>query len=410
MWNNRNVWILMAGEGIAGFGMWFGMIGNLEFLQHTLPSDFMKAMILMTGPLFGFLIGPFAGRLIDQHEKKRVMFWAGVARLVATAFMFLALEMNSVLWMLCYSILTGLAAAFYFPSLQALIPRVVPQEHLISANGLNMNIATLSRIIGTAAAGIMLLKTSLYTLYWIAMTGYVFLLICNFFLQVDEQPKKAADGRKSGANKSGFKEVLPIIKSRPAVVMTLVLTLVPTLFIAAFNLMVIALSELLADNTIKSWLYTTEGVALMVGSYFARRIVRKGNGNLLPLMIFCTAMFGVAELVMFLFHSKVSAVFGFGLCGLMGGLFFPMVSTLFQTTIPRDYHGRFFSFRGMLDRLLFQIVMLAAGFFLDTIGFAKMVLVFALITFAVVLYAGWKQLRSPLNNLESSDKPSAPSA
>ncbi|MGZ4135460.1 MAG: MFS transporter, partial [Tumebacillaceae bacterium] len=147
MWRNRNVWILMSGEMIAGLGMWFGLIGNLDFLQHTVPSDFLKAVILMAGAFVGVLLGPLAGRVVDQSEKKKILILAGMVRIIGVLFMFLALHEGSVWWMLGYTILIGGAAAFYFPALQSVIPLIVREEQLMSVNGVYMNITTLSRVI-----------------------------------------------------------------------------------------------------------------------------------------------------------------------------------------------------------------------------------------------------------------------
>ena len=68
MWKNKNVWILLIGEFIAGIGLWLGIIGDLEFMQDKVPSDFLKSIILATGLLAGLAVGPLAGRVIDQMQ------------------------------------------------------------------------------------------------------------------------------------------------------------------------------------------------------------------------------------------------------------------------------------------------------------------------------------------------------
>ena len=105
----------MSAEWIAGLGLWFGTIGNLEFMQQTIPSDLLKSVILMTGVLAGLILGPTAGRVIDQSTKKRILNYGSVGRIVAVFFMFIALESGSVWWMIGYSVLTGAAMAFYSP-------------------------------------------------------------------------------------------------------------------------------------------------------------------------------------------------------------------------------------------------------------------------------------------------------
>lgn len=80
MWKNRNVWIILVGEMIAGLGLWTGIIGNLEFMQERIPSDFLKSVIMAIGLLAGILVGPLAGKIIDQTKKKNVLLISGFGR------------------------------------------------------------------------------------------------------------------------------------------------------------------------------------------------------------------------------------------------------------------------------------------------------------------------------------------
>lgn len=95
MWRNKNVWIILSGEFIAGLGLWLGILGNLEFMQQHVPSDFMKSVIMFIGLLAGVLVGPMAGRVIDQYEKRKY-FYAGFGRVVSVIFMFLAIQYESI--------------------------------------------------------------------------------------------------------------------------------------------------------------------------------------------------------------------------------------------------------------------------------------------------------------------------
>ncbi|MCL6573542.1 MAG: MFS transporter, partial [Bacillus sp. (in: Bacteria)] len=72
----------------------------------------------------------------------------------------------------------------------------------------------------------------------------------------------------------------------------------------------------------------------------------------------------------------VLSIVAFVLFGFSVGCFFPTAATIFQTRVPKDYHGRFFSFRNMLDRITFQIVLLISGFLLDFIGLQLMCVLF----------------------------------
>ncbi|WP_018131038.1 MFS transporter [Effusibacillus pohliae] len=382
MWKNRNVWIVLAGELIAGLGLWTSIIANLEFMQRHVPSDFLKSLILAAGLLAGVLVGPYAGNVIDSSRKKTVLLYAGLGRMVSVCFMFLALSFESVWWMVLFAVTLQVAAAFYFPALQSVIPLIVKDQDLLSLNGVHMNVATVARILGTALAGLMLAVMSLSALYAASLVAYACLLFATFFLRVDEQ--KLAERRNRTAEKTGFRDMFPVLRQFPVAVMVLVLTVIPSEFIGGFNLMVIRISEMQNDPQVKGLLYAVEGVCFVLGSFLVKKWAN-GREPVKLLLLFAGGI-AVAHLSLALADHRWTSLLSFGLFGLCAGLFFPLVSTLFQKQIPREYHGRFFSFRNMMDRVLFQIVLLATGLCLDTIGFAKMVLLFGTISFCITIY------------------------
>lgn len=387
MWKNRNVWIVLSGEFIADLGLWTSTIANLDFMQKHVPSDFVKSLILLIGLLAGVLVGPLAGRVIDAHRKKNVLVYSGILRLLSVFIMFLALYYDSIGWMILFMIGIQIAATFYLPALQSLLPRIVPEEELMSLNGVFMNVTTVARILGTALAGIMLSVMSLSSLYIASMAAYAFLLAATFFIRIDESlPKEShSAGKSKGGKSGGFKEVIPVMTRLPNVLMILFLTIIPSLFIGGFNLMVISVSELQHDVQIKGLLYTVEGISFILGAFLVKRVSEQRN---LPrLLILFSFLIAFAHLSLFFGNVKWSSLLSFGMFGFGAGCFYPLVATFFQTSVPEDYHGRFFSFRNMLDRVLVQIVLLGTGFFLDTIGLRYLAVVFGSISLSLTLIA-----------------------
>jgi MFS transporter, DHA3 family, macrolide efflux protein len=393
MWKNRNVWILLTGEFIAGFGLWLGIIGNLEFMQEKVPSDFLKSVILAAGLLAGIAVGPLAGRITDQRSKKTVMLIAGFARTVSVVFMLIAIQTGSIWWMVIFLICIQVSAAFYFPALQAAIPLVVDEKDLLQLNSIFMNVSTLSRVFGTAIAGIFLVIMSLSMLYAASLVVYLGLFILTWFLSIDETKEEQTPTEATPA-KTGFKDLFPVIKGLPIVFMTLVMTLIPLLFIGGFNLMVINISELQNSSAIKGWIYTAEGLAFMIGAFFVKQISHKCS----PYTILFTFSFviGLSQLLLYFADIPIMAVFAFIAFGFSIGCFFPTAATIFQTRVPKDYHGRFFSFRNMLDRLIFQVVLLITGFLLDAVGLQLMTVLFGSLSIMLtsVFYVKYRQLRA----------------
>jgi MFS transporter, DHA3 family, macrolide efflux protein len=391
MWKNKNVWIILMGEFVAGLGLWLGIIGNLEFMQEKVPSDFLKSLILAVGLLAGLLLGPLAGRVTDHVDKKKVMLISGFGRAVSVLFMFAAIHTDSILWMVVFMIFIQVSTAFYFPALQAAIPMVVHERELLQLNGVHMNMATLSRILGTALAGVLLVVISLSMLYFLSLAAYLVLFFLTFFLHLEEPEQ--GEIKKGKAKSGGFKDVFPVIKGLPIVMMTLIMTLIPLLFLGGFNLLVINISELQDSSAIKGWIYTFEGISFMLGAFFVRQISGKRSPYVI-LFLFSFVM-GLAQMLLFFADHALLAVSAFAVFGFAVGCFFPTAATIFQTRIPKEFHGRFFSFRNMMDRLIFQVVLLMTGLFLDLMGLQHMTLMFGIISLSAtaLFYMKYRQLK-----------------
>lgn len=392
MWKNKNVWILLIGEFIAGLGLWLGIIGNLEFMQEKVPSDFLKSVILASGLLAGLAVGPLAGRITDQANKKTVMLVSGFTRALSVIFMLIAIDSGSVLWMVVFLVSIQISAAFYFPALQAAIPMVVEEKDLLQMNGVHMNVATLSRILGTALAGVLLVVISLTMVYVLSLVAYLALFVMTWFLSIEETATPSQQGEKpKGAS---FKEVFPVIKGLPIVFMTLVMTLIPLLFIGGFNLMVINISELQDSSAIKGWIYTAEGIAFMTGAFAVKKMGEKMSPY--KILFLFSFIIGIAQMILYFATSPFLSVLAFTVFGFAVGCFFPTAATIFQTRIPKEFHGRFFSFRNMLDRLIFQVVLLLTGLLLDLVGLQIMTVLFGFLSLIMtgLFYTRYRQLKT----------------
>lgn len=384
MIKNKNIWILLTGEFIAGFGLWLGIIGDLAFMQDKVPSDFHKSLILAAGILVGIALGPLAGKAVDQMKKKTIMLYAGVGRLISTGFMLVAIETGSIAWMIAFLVSINISAAFYFPALQAAIPLVTEKSELVKINGLHMNISTVSRILGTAAAGLFLSLMSLTMLYVIAGIAYAVLLLLTAQLKIEKEKEEVEQVPPGEKENRGFMKVFPIMKEHPAIIPTMLLTLAPLLFIGGFNLIIINVSEILEDPSVKGWLYTIEGVAFILGTLFVRRY----DHSMPAKSLFAFAMLiGLSQLMLIYVAYAPVAMLSFALFGFAVGSFFPLATTMFQTTIPAPYHGRFFSFRGMLDDFIYQFILIVTGLLLDTLALQQMMLGYGLLS--IVLAFGY---------------------
>ncbi|ERN52075.1 MFS transporter [Alkalihalophilus marmarensis] len=380
MWKNKNLLILMLGILGAEFGMWFGLIGNLDFLQNTLDSSFLQALILVFGAFIGAVCAPVAGRLIDSRSKRNVLIFASLLRVLAIGTMFIALELNSIYWMLGYSLLMGISSAFYFPAVQSILPLIVKQEELTSANALQMNLMTISRILGAATAGALLVFTTLHILYTLALAAYIVLLGSLYFLKVDEEGTKEINNTQKNMS---FRAIFPELQRNQIVIYALILSIIPYLFISGFNLMVIEISNILNDQSIKGTLYAVEGASILLAGILVARLSK--NKNIFSLLSLACVLMAAAQLLLIFVEISYISIIAFGLFGFSAGIFLPLSATLYQRTIRTDYLGRFFSFKRVLESVVAQILLVSIGLMIDTIGFEVMIGIFGSISIMIVV-------------------------
>ena len=379
MWKDKNVWILLIGEFIAGIGLWLGIIGDLEFMQDKVPSDFLKSIILATGLLAGLTVGPLAGRVIDQMRKKTVMLLSGFVRTLSVIFMFIAIETGSVWWMITFLILIEICAAFYFPALQAAIPLVVKEEKLLQVNGIYMNVSSISRIIGTASAGILLVIISLSMLCVLPFIAYLGLFILTCFLTINESKKEKTILGDIPSPRTGFKDVFPIIKEQPIVLMTLTLSFVPLFFLGGFNLVVMNISELQNNASIKGWIYTAEAIAVILGTFSVKQISRKCSPY--TILFLCSFVIGFSQLLLYFAQIPVLSIIVFLLFGFSVEPFSNRCNHFSNERTERLPRSKFLlPFRIMLDVFIFQVVLIMTGLLLDIMGLQHMSVSFGILS------------------------------
>jgi MFS transporter, DHA3 family, macrolide efflux protein len=381
VWRNKNVWIVLIGEFIVGLGLWAGIIGNLAFMTEFVPSDFYKSVILAIGMLAGVIVAPLAGKIIDANSKKKVLMASSIVRVFTVLIMFAAIALDSVILMVIFLVMLQIAATFFMPAIQSIIPKIVHKDDLLALNGWHMNSRTLSRIVGAAAAGLFVAYVDLIWLYIISLGMYIVMVFILMGLKIDEDELSLTEKTKENGS---FREVLPVLKSYPVVLVTLVLMVVPILFLASFNLIIMKISQMHNSTSISGLLYTVEGIGFMLGAVAVKYLgIRFKTGT----MLFTIALsIGVMQSLLYFSTIQIMPVIIFAIFGFTVGCFFPTTMTIFQKQVPSQFHGRFFAFRNMLDQTLFQVVLLSTGALLDLFGLPITGLIFGLFSLSLTLF------------------------
>ena len=148
----RNLWLATFAANVA---MWMNDVTAAWVMTSLSTSPVMVALVQTASTLPVFLLGLPSGALADIIDRRR--YFAATQLWVAlTALSLAALSLSGTLTaplLLALTFANGIGLAMRWPVFSAIVPEVVPREHLgeaMALNGISMN---LSRVVGPVAAG-----------------------------------------------------------------------------------------------------------------------------------------------------------------------------------------------------------------------------------------------------------------
>ncbi|HMO48706.1 MAG TPA: MFS transporter [Rubrivivax sp.] len=148
----RNLWLAAFAANIS---MWMHDVTAAWVMTSLTTSPVMVALVQTASTLPVFLLGLPSGALADIIDRRR--YFAATQLWVAlTALLLAALSLADALTaplLLALTFANGIGLAMRWPVFSAIVPELVPREHLgeaMALNGISMN---LSRVIGPVVAG-----------------------------------------------------------------------------------------------------------------------------------------------------------------------------------------------------------------------------------------------------------------
>ncbi|NTW28701.1 MAG: MFS transporter [Coriobacteriia bacterium] len=151
---NRQFRRMWYAQFVSGIGDWL-VLGFLMPLVTTLSggSSFAVAGILIAKIIPALVLSSLTGVLVDRFDRRKVMITADIVRAALTIVLVFT---NSVWLIYLVVLLMETASLFFWPARNSLIPYLVEEDDIVSANGLAYTTQQASMLIGlTAAAGIL---------------------------------------------------------------------------------------------------------------------------------------------------------------------------------------------------------------------------------------------------------------
>jgi MFS family permease len=151
----RNFGLLWAGQIISMVGDWVLFV-SLPFYIYTLTGSTMATgimFIVQTIPRLFF--GSVAGVFVDRWNRKYTMVIVNLIQALILVPLILVRSQDLIWIIYLCAFADSLVSQFFSPAQTALIPMLVEEKDLLSANSLNSMSQELTRLVGPSLGGLL---------------------------------------------------------------------------------------------------------------------------------------------------------------------------------------------------------------------------------------------------------------
>lgn len=356
----RNLLVFLGGQTVSSLGSMIVAYAVMWHLTVETGSAAVLTLSVAAGMLPQAVVSVFGGVWADRHSRKLLII--GADSMIAVATLVLALLMLSGvgdLWMIFVAMAVRSAlAGVQGPAVNALLPQIVPAEHLMRVNGAQQAIQSGMMLFAPAVAAAVYASTGIVAVFFIdvvtAVAGVLLLLLVPVARAVrSSEPVsyfgdllagvRYVQGNASVRWVMGLVAVVMFMAGAPA-------HLTPLMIARSFGDEVWMLSV----NELFWSLGMVLGGAMM--AVFGPRVKRR-----VRLMV--AASVGVGVLVVGLGVSTdfwVFSVAGLVICILFQALLVP-AATVLQEQVEDSMRGRVFGFYGIVMSVAMPVSMIVFG-------------------------------------------------
>jgi len=247
----------------------------------------------------------FSGVVADAWDRRKLMLFTQTgSAIVALALAWLTFRGLSAVWPIyALAALSSAVGAFDLPARQALLPTLVPREHLPNAISLNTTMMQTASVAGPALGGLMIASTGLGWAYVANAISFGCVILALVAMRNLPAREKSQAGQRDDVSLHAALEGLRFVFRAPLIRSTMLLDFFATFFSSATALLPIYAQDILHVGAAGyGWLYAAPAAGALVTSAvlvpFAEHIERRG-----VTLLWAVAGYGLATVVFGLSRS-----------------------------------------------------------------------------------------------------------
>ncbi len=361
-----NFRLYFAGQLISLSGSWMQIIAQGWLVFQLTREELWLGIVACAAGLPSLLLSPFAGVLVDRIPRRRLLIISQTAQMLL-ALTLAALTFSGVVQVyhiVALAFLLGITNAVDAPSRQSIIVDLVGHDDLSSGIALNSIMFNVSRIVGPAAAGVLLAQVG--AAWCFLFNGISFLAVIFMLFIIHPQAALPPTGSLSPIRR--LKEGLRFSRYHPTIAPLLLLAFVSGLFTVNLSTLFPAFADVVLKSPTEG--YAAISTAMGFGAVAAGVLMtwlgkHFGRGQVITAMVVFVMLVGllVSRTTTVSSAAALMALFGFGII-----LQFVTTNTLIQSEVPDEFRGRVMSLYTLTFFGLSPFGALALGAVANVIG------------------------------------------
>src|SRR4051812_36398121 len=364
----RNYRLFFGGQIVSLAGSWITTTATSWLVYRLTGSAMLLGVVGFAGQFPAFLLGPFAGILVDRRDRRRLLVVTQAVSMVQS-FMLAGLTLSghiTVGWILALNIVQGIVNAFDMPARQAFLTTMIENKaDLPNAIALNSSMVNVARLLGPSIAGVVIAATNEGWCFFIDAVSFIGVIAALLAMRV--APPAAAAANRAGPWEQFVEGWRYVSGFRPIRSIILLLALVSLVGVPYSVLMPVFADKVFhgGPHTL-GFLMGASGCGALVGALWLA--TRKSVIGLGRVIVAASLSFG-AGLIGFSFAPAMGVAVP---CLVVAGCGFivQMASsnTIIQTIVDEDKRGRVMSFYMMAFLGTVPFGSLIAGWMSSRIG------------------------------------------
>ena len=349
---HRDFRIFFAGQGVSLIGTWMQSVAQGWLMHRLTGSPLMLGVLTFSQfiPVVPFAM--LAGVIADRTDRRRMLLWTQGLLLVQSLLLAVLVSLGLVQpWMvIALAVFYGVVNTFDLPARQSLVVDLTGKQDLPNGIALNSAAFNSARIIGPAAAGVLVATVGEAGCFWWNALSFVAVLASLTMIRrppaagrAEAAPAAAPDAARAPVTIETLFEGLRYAWSVSSIRQLLVLLAICAGLGFQYNtlLPVYARDVLHSGPTVYGWLFSAFGAGALAASLrmtVARDRWTLRRNLLFGLMAAGLGFIGFAWLRWLPAMVGCAALAGFGLI-----LYVSSTNTLIQLTVDDRYRGRVMS-------------------------------------------------------------------